>query len=98
MSTRWAPLSGAAAVQCMVVAFAIAGSSPDTGGSDAKIASYYASHAHQVQNMVGLLVFAVGVLLLIVFFGAMRDQLGTVAVCALPAHALPFFSTHVFFP
>ena len=97
MSTRWAPLSGAAAVLCMVVAFAIAGSSPDTGGSDAKIASYYTSHSHQVQNMVGLLVFAVGVLLLIVFFGAMRDQLGTVAFGAGLASAVLFFAAIVFF-
>ena len=38
--TRWAPISGAIWVVLMVVAFAVAGSSPDTDDPDAKIAAY----------------------------------------------------------
>ncbi len=97
MSARWASLSGAAAVMCMVIAFGITGESPDTGGSDATISAYYASHSHQVHNMVGLLVFAVGVLLLIAFFGALRDRLGAIASGAGIASAALFFAAIAFF-
>jgi hypothetical protein len=101
MSTRWTPLAGVAAVVCMVVAFAVAGSSPDTQGSDAKITAYYTSHSHQVQNIVGLLVFAVGILFLIVFYGVLRERLagtmGRVAFGAGIASAVLFFAAIVFF-
>ena len=96
MSARWAPLSGVAAVVCMVVAFGITAKPPDTSGPDAKIATFYTSHSHQVSSMVGLLVFAVGILFLIVFFGAMREQLGAIASGAGIASAVLFFVSVAF--
>ena len=72
---RWSPLTGVLAVACMVIAFAIAGSSPSSDDSDAKITSYYTSHSHQVRQIAGLLVFLAGVLLLIAFFAVLRARL-----------------------
>jgi hypothetical protein len=100
MSSRWNPLAGVAAVACMVVAFAIAGSSPDTQGSDAKITAYFASHSNQVKNIVSLLVFAVGILFLIAFLWILRERLagtGTLVFGAGVASAVMWFSAVVFF-
>jgi hypothetical protein len=86
---------------CFVVAFAFAGSSPDTQGSDEKITSYYAVHSHQVNNIVALLVFTVGVLFLIVFFGVLRERLagtaGSIAFGAGIASAVLFLAAVIFF-
>jgi hypothetical protein len=61
---------------CIVVAFAIGGSTPDTQDSDAKITAYFTSSSHQTQQIVALLVFAVATLLLITFFAVLRERLG----------------------
>jgi hypothetical protein len=101
MSSRWNPLAGVAAVVCMAAAFIIAGSSPDTQGSDAEITTYYTSHSHQVQNIVGLLLFAVGILFLIAFFAVLRERLGdgpgTLAFGAGIASAVFWFAAVVCF-
>jgi hypothetical protein len=76
MSTRWSPLAGAAAIVCIVVAFAVGGGSVDTEDSDAKITAYFTSSSHQTQQIVALLVFAVGVLLLLAFFAVLRERVG----------------------
>jgi hypothetical protein len=76
MSTRWSPLAGLGAVVCIVVAFALGGGSVDTGDSDAKITAYFTSSSHQTQQIVALLVFAVGVLLLLAFFVVLRERVG----------------------
>lgn len=72
---RFAPLAGALAIVCWIVAFAIAGDNPDTGGSDAKIVSYYASSSNQHLQIVGFFVFLAGVLLLLAFLSALRARL-----------------------
>jgi hypothetical protein len=53
--SRWVPLTGVLAVAVMIISFAIAGSSPSSDDSDAKILSYFASTSHQHRNIAGLL-------------------------------------------
>jgi uncharacterized membrane protein YqaE (UPF0057 family) len=77
MTERWSPLAGVAAIVCIVAAFAVGGSTPDTKDSDAKITAYFASDSHQAKQMVALLVFAVGILFLIAFLSVLRDRLGS---------------------
>lgn len=72
---RWGSLSGVLAVVCWIVAFAVGGSSPDTGDSDAKIISYYASHSHQVRQIVAWFIFLAGILIFVGFLGALRGRL-----------------------
>jgi hypothetical protein len=72
---RWSPLAGVLAVVGMVVAFAVAGNTPDTKDSDAKIISYFASHSHQVKNILGFFLFLAGVLFLLLFFSVLRARL-----------------------
>jgi hypothetical protein len=72
---RWGPLAGLVSVALFVIGFAIAGSSPDTHDDDAKIVSYYTQNSHQVSNIVGLVVFFVGVLFMLAFFAALRARL-----------------------
>jgi hypothetical protein len=74
---RWAPSLGILTVVCWIVSFAIAGSNPSTDDSDSKITSYYASHSHQVRQIVGFFVFMAGVLLFLGFLAALRRRLAT---------------------
>jgi hypothetical protein len=48
---------------------------PQTKDSDAKIAAYFADHAHRVQGAVGFVVFLAGTLFLLAFLGTLRDRL-----------------------
>jgi hypothetical protein len=75
---RWGPLTGIAGVALMVVAFALAGSSPDTQGSDAKITTFYTSHSHQTKNIVGYLIALLAILCLLAFVAALRSRLSMV--------------------
>jgi hypothetical protein len=84
----------------MVVAMLIAGDTPDTQGSDAKITAYFASHSNQVKSMVGVILFAIGVMFLIVFFWVLRERLGrtgTLAFGAGVASAVLWLIAVVFF-
>jgi hypothetical protein len=72
---RWAPLAGPVFVVLIVIGFAVAGSSPDSGDSNAKIASYLADDSHVSQNFVAFLLLLVAALFLIVFFSALRSHL-----------------------
>lgn len=72
---RWAPLAGAAAVICWVIAFIIASDTPDTGDDDAKIVSFYAHGGHQNRDIVGYFVFFAGILLFVAFLAALRERL-----------------------
>ncbi len=72
---RWTPLAGVVAVVGMVIGFGLITSSPSTNDSDAKITSYYTSHSHQVKTLVSFFVFLAGLLLLLVFFSALRARL-----------------------
>ncbi|HYY03530.1 MAG TPA: hypothetical protein VE736_06555, partial [Gaiellaceae bacterium] len=72
---RWGSLLGVLAVVCWIVAFGVGGSSPDTGDSDAKIASYYASHSHQVRQIIAWFIFFAGILIFLGFLTALRSRL-----------------------
>ncbi|MGB2954267.1 MAG: hypothetical protein WBB74_12880 [Gaiellaceae bacterium] len=72
---RWGPLAGALSVAGFVIAFAIAGNSPNTDSSDAKIVSYYAKHSHQVSNIVGYFIFLAAIVFLVLFFSVLRSKL-----------------------
>jgi hypothetical protein len=100
MSSRWNPLAGVVAVACMFAGFAIAGSSPDTQGPDAKITAYFASSSNQTKNIVALLLFAVGIMFLIAFLWVLRERLGktgTLVFGAGVASAVLWFTAVVFF-
>ena len=73
--TRWAPISGAVWVVLMVVAFAVAGSSPDTDATNAKIAAYMAKDSNQTKNIVAYVMVAIGILFLIYFYSTLRARL-----------------------
>ncbi len=72
---RWAPASGAVAVILLVIAFLVAGSSPDPDDPETEIASYLASNSNQTQNFAAFFVFLAGVLFLLVFFSVLRSRL-----------------------
>ena len=72
---RWSPLAGVVAVVGMVIGFGLITSSPSTNDSDDKITAYYASHSHQVKTLVSFFVFLAGLLILLVFFSALRARL-----------------------
>ena len=72
---RWGVLLGVLAVACWIVAFAVGGSSPDTGDSAAKITSFYAGHSHQVRQIVAWFIFLAGILLFLGFLAALRGRL-----------------------
>ena len=72
---RWSPLAGVLAIACWIVAFGVASNSPSTDDSDTKILTYYASHSHQIRQIVGFFVFLAGVLLLLGFLSALRSRL-----------------------
>ena len=70
---RWGPLTGVAGIALMVIAFFVAGSSPDTGDPNAKITDYIASN--QTRNLVGWLISLLAVLCLLAFVAALRNRL-----------------------
>lgn len=72
---RWSPLTGVVAVVGMIIGFGLITSSPSTNDSDEKITSYYASHSHQVRTLVSFFVFLAGLLILLVFFSALRSRI-----------------------
>jgi hypothetical protein len=72
---RWAPASGAVSVILMVIAFLVAGSSPDSGDPESEIASYLSSNSNQNQNFAAFFIFLAGVLFLLVFFSVLRARL-----------------------
>jgi len=71
---RWGALTGLLAVALWIVSFAVGGSSPDSSDSDSKITAYYASHSHQVRQIVAFFVFVAGVLLFLAFLSALRSR------------------------
>src|SRR5436190_15944467 len=72
---RWGPLTGLLAVAFMVAAFLVAGSTPDTGDSNAKIVSYFEKSSNQHKQIAGFFLFLAGVLLLLAFVAALRQRL-----------------------
>ncbi len=72
---RWAPASGAVSVILLVIAFLVAGSSPDPDDPETEIASYLASDSNQNQNFTAFFVFLAGVLFMLVFFSVLRSRL-----------------------
>src|SRR5712691_5768438 len=72
---RWSPLTGLLAVALWVIAFVIAANTPDTGGSDAKIADYFAKNSNQTRQIVGFLIFFVGIMFFVAFLAALRERL-----------------------
>ena len=72
---RWSAASGVVSVVLMAVAFAVAGSSPDSGDPEAKIASYLTSNSNQNQNFVAFFVFVAGILFMLVFLSVLRARL-----------------------
>jgi hypothetical protein len=72
---RWAPLTGVVSVACSLVGVMVVLNQPQTKDSDAKIAGYFADHAHRVQGAVGFFVFLAGTLFLLAFLGTLRERL-----------------------
>jgi len=72
---RWAPLTGVVSVACSLFGVMVVLNQPQTKDSDAKIAAYFADHAHRVQGAVGFVVFLAGTLFLLAFLGTLRDRL-----------------------
>lgn len=72
---RWAPLSGAAFVVLVVVGFIVAGNSPDTDASNAKIAAYLAKNSNQTRNIVSFFILMVAMLALLGFYASLRARL-----------------------
>ena len=72
---RWAPASGTVSVILLVIAFLVAGSSPEPDDPATEIASYLASDSNQNQNFAAFFVFLAGVLFMLVFFSVLRSRL-----------------------
>ena len=72
---RWGPLTGVVGIALLVVSFLVAGSSPDTGDPDQKIVTYIAKNSNQTKNLVGWLIFVVGILFLLAFVAVVRNRL-----------------------
>ena len=72
---RWGPLAGILSVAFMLAAFLVASNTPSSDDSDAKIATYFDKHSHQVSQIVGVFLFLAGILLLLAFFSALRSRL-----------------------
>jgi hypothetical protein len=72
---RWAPLTGVVFVVLMIVGFAIAGSSPSTDDSNAKIARYLAKSSNQDRNVVAFFIVLLAMLFLVAFFASLRARL-----------------------
>jgi hypothetical protein len=72
---RWSPLAGIVAVAGMIIAFAVAGSTPSTDDSDAKITTYFTSNSHQTKQWIGFFFFLAGILFLLFFLSVLRSRL-----------------------
>ena len=72
---RWAPLSGVAFVVVIILGFAIAGSSPSSDDSNAKIAAYLAKDSNQTKNIIAWLLLMVAMLAVIGFYVVLRNRL-----------------------
>ena len=59
----------------LVIAFLVAGSSPDPDDPATEIASYLASDSNQNQNFAAFFVFLAGVLFMLVFLAVLRSRL-----------------------
>jgi hypothetical protein len=71
--SRWTPLCGVVFVVCMVVAFAISGSSPGVKATGAKVIGYYTAHrgSQQASGFLGMY----GVVFFLFFAGALYGVL-----------------------
>jgi hypothetical protein len=72
---RWAPMSGVAFVVLVVVGFVVAGNSPDTDASNAKITAFLARHSTQHRNIASFFVLMAAMLALIWFYAVVRSRL-----------------------
>jgi hypothetical protein len=73
---RWGPAAGIVSVVLLVVAFIVAGSSPDTGGGhNADIATYLAKKSNFDRNITAMLIAIVAVMFLVIFYAALRSRL-----------------------
>jgi len=73
--SRWSPGAGIVFVVLWVVVFAITSGSPETGDSDNKILSYYASSGHRTRDIVGLFLVLAASLFFIWFLSVLRTRL-----------------------
>ena len=89
---RWAPALGVIGVIAWIVAFVTAGKTPDTTDSDAKITAYFASHSHQVRQIIGFFIFVAGAALLLCFLANLRERLAAAEVARNRLSALMFAS------
>jgi magnesium-transporting ATPase (P-type) len=72
---RWGPLAGIAAVVCWIIAIFVGADTPDSNDSDQEIASFFASHSHRVDAILGFFLFLAGVLLFLGFLTTLRSRL-----------------------
>src|ERR1700729_1433641 len=72
---RWAPVLGILGVVAWIGAFVTGGKTPDPTASDAKIKAYFASHSHQVTQIVAFFMIVVGAGLLLCFLANLRERL-----------------------
>jgi hypothetical protein len=72
---RWSPAAGIVFVILWIVAFAITGSSPDSGDSDSKILSYYADSGHRARDIAGLFLVLAAALFFLWFLATLRARL-----------------------
>jgi hypothetical protein len=66
---------GVLGIVLWVIAFAVAGGSPSSDDSNAKIVSYYSSSSHQNSQFIGFFAFVAGVACLIGFLSVLRERL-----------------------
>jgi hypothetical protein len=72
---RWGAGLGVLGIVLWVIAFAVAGGSPSSSDSNAKIVSWYATSSHQNTQFFGFFAFVAGALCLIGFLTALRARL-----------------------
>lgn len=73
---RWGAALGVVAIVLWVITFVVSAGSPDpTSDSNAKIVSWYASSSHRRSQIIGALVFIVGLLCLLAFLAVLRERL-----------------------